>query len=209
MCRVVSLPACDSPSDPSLPRLPALHVLLGVSLPLGSGTWGGTVEKPGPVTTQHQGREDSWSLGVSGCVWRRGTFQPAACLSGCRHWAVSVGGHIFLPPVCTQAERSSFEAGCFGCKGSKLGSRVCVSGSSAISTGPRGDSAKISSLCCLKLNPQFKKKIIFGCAESLLQPAGASSSCGPQALEHIGSVIVARALRCPAGCGTLVSRPGL
>lgn len=158
MSHVVSLPACDSPSDPWLPRRHVLHVLLRVSLPPGSGKWGRTVEKPGPVMTQGQGREDSWSLWVSGCVWRRGTFQPAASLRDCRHWGVSLGGHIFLPPVCTQAERSSFEAGCFGCKGSKLGSRVCVSGSTVISTGLRGDS-KISSLCCLKLNPDFKKKL--------------------------------------------------
>ena len=209
MSCVVSLPACDSPSDPLLPRLHVFHVLLEVLLPLGSGKWGGTVEKPGPVKTQGRGREDSWSLWVSGCVWRRGSFQPASSLRDCRHWGVFLGGHIFSPPVCTQAERSSFEAGCFGCKGSKLGSCVCVSGSSAISTGLRGDSAKISSLCCLKLNPNFKKKIIFGGAGSLLQPVEASSSCGPQALEHVGLVVVARSLRCPAGCGVLVPRPGL
>lgn len=125
MCRVVSLPACDSPSDPSLPHLPALHVLLGVSLPPGSGKWGGTVEKPGPVMTQCQRQEDSWSLGVSGCVWQCGTFQPAASLSGYRHWAVSVGGHIFLPPVCTRRRSLRLRQAALVAREASLGV-VCV-----------------------------------------------------------------------------------
>ena len=34
-------------------------------------------------------------------------------------------------------------------------------------------------------------------------------SCGTQAPEHMGSVVAARGLSCPAACGILVPRPGI
>ena len=35
------------------------------------------------------------------------------------------------------------------------------------------------------------------------------SSCGVQALKHMGSVVAAHGLICPAACGILVPRPGI
>ena len=45
--------------------------------------------------------------------------------------------------------------------------------------------------------------LFFGCAVSSF------SSCGAQALEHMGSVVVAHGLNCPTACGILVPRSGM
>ena len=45
---------------------------------------------------------------------------------------------------------------------------------------------------------------------SLVVACGFSlSSCGVQALGHVGSVVVAHRLSCPVACGILVPRPGI
>ena len=62
----------------------------------------------------------------------------------------------------------------------------------------------------------FNIYLFFGCVGSSLRHTGSFvavcgllSSCGLQAPERVGSVVVVRGLSCPMACGILVPRPGI
>lgn len=158
----MSLPACDLPGDPLLPRLPVLHVLLG-------GLTSPGLQKAG------QGRGEAWSC-VGGGLQARGFLEPVGFRGACGAMgpftlqlpSVTAGTGV-SPLVPTYSCPQCAHRRCLCWRQAALVARevssgvmcVFVSGSSAISTGPHGDSAKISSLYCLKLNPDFfLKKLV-------------------------------------------------